>query len=554
MEVNVMSMYPEKEFEVPELTAEVARGAFPKGNRYMKMRDELGTIYTDEQFADLYPKVGQAAISPWRLALVTMVQFAEDLTDRQAADAVRARIDLKYLLDLELNDAGFDFSVLSEFRTRLLDGQAEERLLEVMLNLFKEQGWLKAKGKQRTDSTHILAAVRNLNRLEIVGETLHHTLNILAQVDPNWLQNQITPEWFKRYGQPFTEYRLPKAKGNRVTLSEVIGKDGYHLLSQIYAEDAPPHLRTIPAVDVLRQVWVQHYYIEGQKVTWRDQKNFPPSGVMIASPYDLESRYSHKRSTEWRGYKVHLTETCETDSPHLITHVETTQAMVQDVTIVDSIHEALAKKELLPSNHLLDGGYVSADTLVTSQQTYEVNLVGPARLDKSWQALNENAFEREQFSVDWENQVVTCPNDKQSRFWKQAQGPRGRATIQVQFDKQVCGACVDCSRCTRSKHNGRQLTFPLQAQHQALMAARQRQETDAFKEEYKARAGVEGSISQAVVSMRMRRTRYRGLAKTHLQHVATAAAINVQRMIDWLWETPHSKTRVGHFARLALVT
>jgi transposase len=179
-----MSMHPEPIFEVPELTATVAKAAFPKGNRYMKMRDELGTLYSDEQFADLYPRVGQPASTPWRLALVTLVQFAEDLTDRQAADAIRSRIDLKYLLGLELDDAGFDFSVLSEFRKRLLDGGAEGRLLNVMLAVFVERKWLKAKGKQRTDSTHILAAVRHLNRLEIVGETLHHALNILAQVDP----------------------------------------------------------------------------------------------------------------------------------------------------------------------------------------------------------------------------------------------------------------------------------------------------------------------------------------------------------------------------------
>jgi transposase len=549
-----MSMHPEPIFEVPELTATVAKAAFPKGNRYMKMRDELGTLYSDEQFADLYPRVGQPASTPWRLALVTLVQFAEDLTDRQAADAVRSRIDLKYLLGLELDDAGFDFSVLSEFRKRLLDGGAEGRLLNVMLAVFVERKWLKAKGKQRTDSTHILAAVRHLNRLEIVGETLHHALNILAQVDPVWLQAQITSDWFNRYGRRFSDYRLPKTKGNRLALAETIGQDGYHLLSQIYADDAKPHLRTIPAVDILRQVWIQHYYIQKDKISWRDQKSFPPSGVMIASPYDVESRYSHKRSTEWRGYKVHLTESCEPDSPNLITNVTTTQAMEQDVTVVDAIHASLEEKRLLPDDHLLDGGYVSADTLVDSQQLYEVNLVGPARLDKSWQARDEHAFEREQFIIDWENQSVTCPNNQQSRFWKQATGSRGRPTIQVQFDKKVCGPCADRACCTRSNASGRQLTFPLQAQYEALLEARQRQETEEFREEYATRAGIEGTISQAVFSLGMRRTRYRGLAKTHLQHVVTAAAINVQRIIDWLWETPRSTTRVGHFARLAPVS
>ncbi len=141
-----MSMHPDPILEIPDLTVEIVLSAFPKGNRYMKMRDELGTIYVDKQFADLYPKVGQPAEAPWRLALVTIVQFAEDLTDREAADAVRSRIDLKYLLGLELNNAGFNFSVLSEFLTRLLNGSAEERLLNVMLKLFQERKWFKAGG------------------------------------------------------------------------------------------------------------------------------------------------------------------------------------------------------------------------------------------------------------------------------------------------------------------------------------------------------------------------------------------------------------------------
>jgi transposase len=547
-------MYPEPIFDVPELTAEVARAAFPKGNRYMKIRDELGTIYTDEQFADLFPKVGQPAWSPWRLALITIVQFAEDLTDRKAADAVRARIDLKYLLGLELNDAGFDFSVLSEFRTRLLQAGAEERLLERMLTLCQERKWLKSRSKQRTDSTHILAAVRNLNRLEIVGETLHHALNIVAQVDPSWLKSQITPEWFDRYGQRFTEYRLPKAESKRLVLAEAIGEDGYRLLTEIYADKAPPHLCQIPAVETLRQVWVQHYYVEKEKVTWRDQKNFPPSGVMIASPYDVESRYSHKRSTEWRGYKVHLTETCETECPNLITHVETTSATKQDVAVVDTIHTKLEKKGLLPGDHLLDGAYLSADNLVNSQNDHQVNLVGPVRKDKSWQAREEGAFDRAMFTVDWETQTVICPNGKQNRYWKPGKGPRGRATIQVQFDKQDCLACPNRSRCTRSKENARQLTFPLQAQYEAMNIARERQQTDAFKKEYAVRSGVEGTISQAAFSPGRRRTRYCGLAKTHLQHLATATAINIHRVVDWLWEIPRAKTPTSHFARLATVT
>ena len=183
-----MSLRPQTNFKIPPQTISVAKAAFPKGNIYMTMRDKLGTIYKDELFESLYPGKGQPTIPPWRLALVTIMQFAENLSDRQAADAVRGRIDWKYALSLELKDAGFNFSVLSEFRDRLLLGGAEEILLEQMLELFKQHQLLKSGGNQRTDSTHILAAVRDLNRLELVGETLLHSLNILAQVDLDWLK------------------------------------------------------------------------------------------------------------------------------------------------------------------------------------------------------------------------------------------------------------------------------------------------------------------------------------------------------------------------------
>src|SRR4028119_1071421 len=183
-----MSLQPLSSRDIPEMTSLVARAAFPKGNLYMRLRDEMGTLYTDEDFAELYPSRGQPALPAWRLALVTVMQFLENLSDRQAADAVRARIDWKYALGLELTDAGFDYSVLSEFRDRLVEGKAEQLLLDRMLEHFQEKGLLKARGRQRTDSTHVLAAIRVMNRLEMVAETLRATLNDLAEVAPEWLR------------------------------------------------------------------------------------------------------------------------------------------------------------------------------------------------------------------------------------------------------------------------------------------------------------------------------------------------------------------------------
>ena len=155
-----MSLHPHPIPLVPEDTVRVPRTAFRQGNVFLRMRDEIGTVYTDEAFASPLPARGQPAESPWRLALVTIMQYVEGLSDSQAADAVRARIDWKYALSLELTDSGFDASVLSEFRTRLIMGDAEERLFDLMFETFRERKLLKARGRQRTDSTHVLAAIR----------------------------------------------------------------------------------------------------------------------------------------------------------------------------------------------------------------------------------------------------------------------------------------------------------------------------------------------------------------------------------------------------------
>src|SRR5256712_6525473 len=210
-----MSLHPHIIESVPAETARIARAAFPKGHPYMTLRDALGTIFQDEDFTALFPVGGQPSLPPWRLAWVTIMQFRETLADRQAAEAVRARIDWKYLLSLELTDPGFDFSVLSEFRDRLLAGSAEELLLDKLLERCRVLGLLKARGQQRTDSTHVLAAVRVLNRLELVAETLRAPLNAGATIPPDWLQAVTPLPWYERYSRRIKHSRLSKGKAER---------------------------------------------------------------------------------------------------------------------------------------------------------------------------------------------------------------------------------------------------------------------------------------------------------------------------------------------------
>lgn len=545
-----MSLKSCDQYSVPDETARVARAIFPDGNLVMRMYDELGMLFHDADFADLFPVQGQPAEAPVRLALVTLLQFWEALTDRQAADAVRTRIDWKYLLCLPLTDRGFDHSVLSEFRTRLLTHGAERRLFDAILTIAQTRGLLQAGGHQRSDSTHILGAMRAMTRLETVTETLRYALNMLATLAPDWLRSQTTPEWVDRYGLRASEYRLPKSQAKRQAWAEQVGRDGIGLLSAAHAASAPPEVPNLPAIKILRQVWIQNFTLTDDKVAWRDNDNIPPTGRYISSPYDTQAHYATKRQIYWIGYKLHLTETYGDDQPNLITNVETTSAPVADDAVTETIHVSLADHNLLPDKHVADTGYVNSKLFVSSQQTYGVELIGPTRGDNHWQAKDGEGFAARDFMINWEQQCAICPEGKTSNSWTPAIDKFKNEVIKIKFATTDCQVCPSCDKCTRSTPPRRTITIRPKAQHEALLAGRQREQTKEYTAAYAQRAGVEGTIAQSLRTCEVRRSRYLGQAKTHLQHVMTAASINVVRMLNWLADVPKAKTRPSAFAQL----
>jgi len=546
-----MSLKYRSNFDIPAETARVARAAFPKGNIYLTIRDEIGVIYNDREFAALYQRRGPAGVSPGLLAMVTVMQYIEALSDRQAAEAVRGRIDWKYMLGLELEDPGFDYSALTEFRGRLLQGEMEAVLLDKLLERLQEKKLVKAGGQQRTDSSHVLAAIRQMNRLELVGETMRYALNELATEAPDWLRAQVEPEWFERYGVRLERYRLPKEESEREVLQKQIGDDGSALLSALYAQDAPPLLRQLPAVKTMRAVWKQQYIFEQGTWRWRRKDELPAYSELIQSPYDPEARNCTKRTMNWTGYTVHLTETCDEDRPNLITNVETTPATAADVKMTAEIHSALDKKGLLPEEHLVDTAYMEAEQLVKSRQQHQVELYGPVHPDTSWQARTEGGFDISCFGIDWAAQQVTCPAGQVSKSWRASKDTKENPKITVEFDRDACLTCLERERCTKGKTAPRHLQLKPRAEFEALQAGRARQQSEAFKQKYKKRAGIEGTISQGVRAFDLRRSRYIGLAKTHLQHIAIAAAMNLVRLARWLTGVPKAKTRVSRFAALA---
>ncbi|WTW14362.1 IS1182 family transposase [Streptomyces sp. NBC_00019] len=553
-----MSLESRSDDGVPELTARVVRASFPKGTLAVRIRDVLGPLFTDEDFAEAFADRGRPAISPGALALVSVLQYAEGLSDRQAADQVRARMDWKFLLGLELDDPGFDFTVLGDFRSRLITHGLEERVLEVILSRLSDAALLRAGGRQRTDSTHVLAAVRTLNRMEFVGETLRAALEALAAAAPDWLTPLISTAWVERYGARIDNYRFPKGENVRREWAEQVGRDGFVLLDAVDETAALAWLGEVPAVRILRRAWMEQYHRDGKGVRWREGKDLPPARDRLSSPYDADAHYGIKRGSGWCGYKVHLSETCEADAPHLITNVETTSATVNDTELTAIVHQRLAQRGLTPHEHVVDAGYVTAAHILAAREDHGIDLLGPVGIDTHHSGRDDQAPDLTQaaFTTDWDARRVTCPQGAASVSWSQQRKASGTPLVRVYFALADCDPCPLRPRCTKAANGkwGRSLTLLPREQQQILEQRRAEQQTDAWKERYDARAGVEGTISQAVRRTRLRRTPYQGLHKTHLANILSATAVNIARVDAWLNGTPLGATRVTHLARLAHAT
>ena len=297
----------------------------------------------------------------------------------------------------------------------------------MVLARLSDAALLRAGGRQRTDSTHVLAAVRTLNRMEFVGETLRAALEALAAAAPEWLTPLISPAWVERYGAKVDNYRFPKGENVRREWAEQVGRDGFAVLDAIDGPAAPVWLREVPAVRVLRRAWAEQYHRDGQGVRWREGKDLPPARDRLSSPYDTDAHYGIKRGSGWCGYKVHLSETCEPDAPHLITNVETTDATVNDTEVTAQVHQHLAERELKPREHVVDAGYVTAAHILAAREDHGIDLVGPVGIDTHHSGRDTQAPDLTQaaFKTDWEARNVTCPGGASAAAGPNSARPAG---------------------------------------------------------------------------------------------------------------------------------
>jgi transposase len=578
--------WPEPDPQVAGVVAAVYRGR-REGPLPVLVRDRLGEWLADEQFAGAYGTRGKPGWPPSRLALITIFQEAEDLTDRQAAEAVRTRLDWKYALGLGLADPGFDHSILSEFRGKVAGAGLEQVALDALLARLAAEGLVRAGGNQRTDSTHVIAAVAALNRLELAGESVRAALEALTAAHPAWLAQRIcVADFARRYGAPMTSWRRPASRSGQDELAVAYARDGYALAGAVYDRAAPAWLRELPAVDVLRRVLLQNYTRtiteDGREVIRRREKEpegdgLPPGHARIASPYDTDARWGVKRGQFWLGYKLHITETCDDPPPcgcrpdpaarpacagpghdkgcaelvfpNLITHVATTDATVTDNQMTSAIHDDLTEKNLAPGRQYLDSGYLSAALLVSEAARHGIALIGPLLAGTSAQARAGNGYARAGFTVDYDSKTVTCPQGKTSASWTPCTR-NGQAAVAT-FSAADCGPCPARPQCTTSSRKRRQLTVLPRELAEAQAAARGAQQATGFQADYARRAGVEGAMHQAA-SHGARRARYRGLPKTRLDHAYLACALNLLRLQAFWTGTPLDRQRTSHLARLEL--
>lgn len=508
---------------IPTETAAVGKAILKEGNPYRLIGDRLFERYREQEYADLYSAEGKPGISPVILAFVTVFQFMERLPDRQAAEAMRVRMDWKYALHLPLEYEGFDYSVLSEFRDRLIAHEAEGRVFEALVEAVRGFGLIKEHGKQRSDSIAMLTKVRRLSRVELVVETLRLAVGALVRVDRKWSEAMIPPSWEERYGERFVRQRYSEKEWKEY--EEQIGDDGKWLLERLDQGGVPAEYQNLSEVQVLKTVWAQQFREEEGQVVYQELKKYD-GHTQIQTPHDPEARYSRKRCFEWVGDKVQLTDTDDEGYPHLITDIVGTGSNVTDYEELPNIQERLEQRRCKPAQHYVDAGYMSGPNLLSSQNQ-GIDLIGPLSPVVTPQDKIPDGITQVQFQVDLDHLLVTCPQG-----YTADQPVTEGQSWHFKFPTSTCAACELRPRCCTGK-SGR--TIGITTHYKLLQAARQRQKTEDFKKDYHLhRSGVEGSLSALVRGNGLRVGRYVGQRKRHLQAVFTGCAVNIKRTAHWL--------------------
>lgn len=511
-----MTMRGRELSEMPPETAAIGEKVLKEDDPYRVIGEQLADILADEEFAGMYEATGRNAIWPSVLAMVTLFQFQESVPDREAARMVATRIDWKYALRLPLDYEGFDFSVLCDFRRRILEHGEEALLFEVVLEKVRALGFVRKRGKARTDSTAVLGAVRALSLLETVTETLRVAVRAIERAEFDWAEGQLPASFRERYARTRPDYRLSREEREAALLEA--GRDGLWLLERTQA--GPGELRGLEELRLLGKVLEQRYELAGGKVALREQA--AECAELVVTPHDAGVRIGEKRGRQWMGEKAHVSETAEESGPNFITDVTTANASGGDADSLPEIRGNLSRRDVAPGEQYVDAGYVSGKALAESEGA-SILLLGPPLEDTSKQEFKIAAFE-----IDRAARRAVCPGGKASVGWNERTEPDGSRAAMIQFSSKDCTPCPLRSRCTTAKR-GRRLH--LGEHYERVEARRAEARTEAFQKRMHSRAAIEATLSELVRAHGFRRHRYRGDAKRSFENLLKGAACNLKRLV-----------------------
>lgn len=514
-----MSLQAKWNKEIPADTGQLGREILAEKDPYRLVGEGVNEFLSLKDYISLYSNLGRGAICPIILSLVIVFQFLENLPDREAARRAVTGIDWKYALHMPLTWRGFHFADLSNFRQRLLEHQAERLIFDKVVQWVRALGFVKKHGKQRSDSSHILGCVERLSRLELAWETLRVALRSIKAMAPAWYEQTIPKVFDQAYVERQSDWRLSKEEV-AVEMHKA-GGDGFWLLDRL-DHDAPQNVLALSEVVTLRTVWKQQFerLEDSNKVVVRQ----PPikGKEIIQSPHETEVRWAKKRDQDWVGYKLQVTETAEDGEARFITDIDVVAANDGDSEATGEIQERLIDRGLKPDEHYVDRGYVSGSNLAHSAER-GIELVGPALADTS---RKPQGYKQRDFDIDFEACQATCPQGRTSQAWRPFQEAGGQTRIEVIFGSQ----CLHCPARTQCATGNKGRKLSISPYYQNLSQLRAAQETEAFKERLKLRAGIEGTISELTRKHGARRARYRGRAKVRLQMIFTGTATNLKRL------------------------
>lgn len=534
---------------VPECTAYqfklIMRG---KESRWDKLAEELHAAFESIDLKENYAKHGQWGIHPVRICIFLMLQAMEGCTDRQAAEASTLNLGWRYVLRLPMEHPGISFSTLSKNRKRFEDCEHLTMFLDRVLERAKIQQLLNL-SKQRADATFIIGCVRQLNRIELVLETVRNVLEELAVVAPDWLRTIFDDGWIERYylDRPFN-YQLPKKDAARIKIAETAGADGFYILDQIRKSKSAKQLLELESVKTLETVLDQQFHPRDKHKNppkFRDKKDLIPAGERIISPHEPEARTAVKDGRSYRGYKTHLTETCVPGFPNLITHVATTISTINDSLTLPKIVESLKARSLKPNTLVVDRGYSNVEYLLYCIEKLGIDVLTRST-GHSWQSLAGKGFDNSNFVIDWKNKTATCPNNRVSARWK-----KQNEDTNVYFSKLDCSACPFKTDCTKTDY--RILRLKSEEVWSYMQLIKTREKEPGFKKNYSARAGAEGTVSQFIRHLG-RHAKVRGEKKVGFKAILRAAALNVHRIVAFRMGAERHGTPVGKALQLVKQT